>query len=401
MRKKVSFHMTLVENRTPSKRLGIISSQAFSICNFRGPLIKDLVSNGITVFAIAPDYNEDLRSKVKAMGAIPIDCTMERTGTHPIRDMRDLFGLVRILKKLDLDTSLGYFIKPVIYGSFAAHMAGVKQIFSMVEGLGFVFTPDGFSEPIKKKVLRKMILTMYRFAFVYNRKVFFLNPDDVNEFLSARLLSDKQIVKIPGIGVDLDYYASSERLLSSNIVFILIGRMLKEKGIYEYVEAARRVKKRYPDAKFLLVGGCEEKVTAIRRSEIEEWVREGVLEWPGHVSDIRSWIEKATVFVLPSYREGLPRSTQEAMAMGLPIITTDVPGCRETIIDGVNGYLVLPRNVESLYEAMCKFFQNPGLIETMGKKSQKICKERFDVRVINREIIQTLGMDKPAMTTEG
>ncbi|WP_331838638.1 glycosyltransferase family 4 protein [Hydrogenophilus thermoluteolus] len=172
----------------------------------------------------------------------------------------------------------------------------------------------------------------------------------------------------------------------------LVAHMLREKGVLEFVAAARRIKANYPEVRFVLVGGLHPNPGSIQKEEIESWVREGVVEWAGQVADVRPWLAQTSVFVLPSYREGVPRSTQEAMAMARPVITTDAPGCRETVMDGVNGFLIPPRDVDALVAAMERFIANPNLIRSMGTESRRLAEERFDVRVVNQRLMQILGI---------
>jgi glycosyltransferase involved in cell wall biosynthesis len=174
---------------------------------------------------------------------------------------------------------------------------------------------------------------------------------------------------------------------------LFAGRLLREKGVLEFVEAARRIKAKYPETRFIVLGGLDTNPGAIPRKKVEGWVKEGLIEWPGHVADVRPYLAQASVFVLPSYyREGVPRSIQEAMAMARPIITTDAPGCRETVIQGVNGFLVPVRDVDALVSAMERFINEPELIERMGKESRRIAEERFDVHKINRVLLEAMGL---------
>jgi glycosyltransferase involved in cell wall biosynthesis len=178
-------------------------------------------------------------------------------------------------------------------------------------------------------------------------------------------------------------------LPAAPVAFCLAARLLREKGVYEYAAAARIVKARFPDARFLLLGRLDENPGSLSAAEVQQWVQEGLIEWPGHVP-MRDWLAQASVFVLPSYREGVPRSTQEAMAMGRAVITTDVPGCRETVVDGLNGYLVPPRSAEALAGAMEKLIQDAGLLARMGLESRKMAEEKFDVHRINALILREL-----------
>ena len=185
--------------------------------------------------------------------------------------------------------------------------------------------------------------------------------------------------------------------VSPPITFLLAARLLREKGIVEYAEAARIVKSKYPDTRFILLGSVDPNPGSLNAEEVSKWVTERLLEWPGHVP-VKSWMTQASVYVLPSYREGVPRSTQEAMAMGRAVITTDAPGCRETVVDGLNGFLVPVRDSVALAEAMMRFIKQPALIETMGKASRMLAEERFDVHKVNAIMLATMGFTKSAVS---
>jgi glycosyltransferase involved in cell wall biosynthesis len=218
--------------------------------------------------------------------------------------------------------------------------------------------------------------------------VIFLNPDDRREFVERGLAPADRAVVLGGIGVDLDAWASAPPVREP-VTFLLVARLLREKGIVEYATAAREVRGRHPGVRFLLLGGLDSNPGGLGRAEVQSWVDEGILEWPGHV-EVRPWMMRASVFVLPSWREGVPRSTQEAMAMGRPVITTDAPGCRETIEDGVNGYRVPVRDAQALAQAMLRFVRDPDLIESMGAASRRLAEDRFDVRQVNARLSEWL-----------
>lgn len=373
-----------------TSRLGIIAHQAFSISNFRGPLVREMVQRGVTIYAFAPDYDDASRSAVVELGAIPIDYSMSRTGMNPFRDVLDMFRLALKLRTLKLDMALAYCIKPVIYGTLALSLAGVPKRFAMIEGAGFIFTDAGVRS-FYRNMLRCFVTWLYRLSLSQVQRVFMLNPDDKKLFVESGMVAAVKVELINGIGLDLDYYQVTPVSLQPP-TFILIARLLREKGIYDYVEAARRVKAIHASARFLLLGNVDLNPSSILASEVNAWVAEGVLEWPGQVSDVRPWIAQASVFVLPSYREGLPRSSQEAMAMGLPVITTDVPGCRETVMDEVNGFLIPVRNVEALTQAMLRFIEQPSQISQMGAESRRIAEAKFDVHKINALIMAVMGI---------
>jgi glycosyltransferase involved in cell wall biosynthesis len=341
------------------------------------------------VLALAPDYNRNTRAAVQAIGAIPVDYSLSRTGMNPFRDAADMLHLTFLLHRLKPDITLCYFIKPVIYGTLAAWLSRVPRRFALIPGLGYAFTPSTKSESLKHRLLRGMVLVLYRAALRRADKVFFQNEDDRALFIDERAVRAERSIRVNGTGVDLDQWQPAPPV-TNPVTFLLAARLLREKGIVEFVEAARKVKTKHRDVRFVLLGGLDSNPGALSSDTIETWVSEGIIEWPGHVSDVRPWLACASVYVLPSYREGVPRSTQEAMALARPIITTDVPGCRETVIDGENGFLVPLRDVNSLVSAMERFILQPEMIERMGRSSRLIAEERFDVRKINQIIMKEM-----------
>jgi glycosyltransferase involved in cell wall biosynthesis len=382
----------------PSINICIIGNQAFSLLNFRGQLIADMVTRDIETFALAPDYDESIRAAVRTLGAEPVDYSLSRTGMNPMKDAADMLRLAFLLRRLKPDITLGYAIKPVIYGTLAAWFAQVPHRFAMVEGLGYVFTPSREKDTLKRRVLRGIVELLYTTALKHADRVFFLNKDDIEEFLVRRLITPKRTFLLGGIGVDLDYWRPVPAI-KNPVTFLLAARLLREKGIAEFAGAAKIIKKRFPNTRFILLGGLDTNPGGLSQSEVEGWSAEGTIEWHGHVQDVRSWLMKTSIFVLPSYREGVPRSTQEAMAMARPVITTDAPGCRDTVIDGKNGFLVPVRNVDALAAAMERFILQPDLIEKMGKASRRIAEERFDVHKVNQVILKEMGICENTITT--
>lgn len=386
--------MSLNISRKPIKsyRICIIGNQAFSLLNFRGPLMADMAAKGHEVLAFAPDYDEKTRGAVRASGTEPVDFSLSRTGMNPVKDVADMLRLAIVLGRLKPDITLGYAIKPVIYGTLAAWLAGVPRRFAMIEGLGYVFTPSEGPEPLKRRLLRSIVSMLYAAGLRHASQVFFLNKDDIDEFTKKGLVSPKRVFLLGGIGINLDEWTPSSAV-TDPVTFLLAARLLREKGVEVYAKAARIIKQKHPNTRFILLGSLDSNPGALPREEIDAWVANEILEWPGHVPDVRLWMAKASVFVLPSYyREGVPRSIQEMMAMARPVITTDTPGCRETVVDGENGFLVPMRDVEALAAAMERFILNPSLIETMGKASRIIAEERFDVKKINRVILKEMGL---------
>ena len=369
------------------KRLALIGNQAFSMLNFRGPLIRDIVARGHEVFAFAPDFDDASRDAVRALGAEPMDHGLQRTGMNPLRDALGVVDLVDKLRSIRPDVAFAYSIKPVTYGVLAAWMAGVPRRFAMIEGLGHVFMEH---PSLKSRALRAAVSLLYRTALARVDRTFFLNPDDQADFLHLKLLNANKAEMIGGIGVDLAQWQARPPVVEP-MSFLFIGRLLREKGIVELLEAIRHVKSAYPKVEFVLLGDVDSNPSSISRKEVLKWVDEGLVSWPGQVN-VAPWIAKASVFILPSYREGVPRSTQEAMAMARAVITTDVPGCRETVIRGRNGFLVPAKDAMALAEAMFLFLKQPDLVVTMGRESRMIAEERFDAAIVNARILEMLGL---------
>lgn len=366
-----------------------ITTHAPSLINFRAPFVKCLLRRDLVVFAFAPNFDEKTRVAVRELGAIPVDCPMRRTGMNPLSDAINTWKMARLLKRIKPDITFGYFIKPVIYGSIAARLAGVPRRFAMVEGLGFVFTPAINTLPLKRRLLKHLVLMLYRLGLSCAHRVIFLNPDDRVELSAAGVVPLNKTFLLGGIGVDLDKWPMSPPVVAP-VTFLLVARLLREKGVEEYAAAARLVKQRYPAARFILLGGIDDNPGSITTNNVSAWVNEGVLEWHGHVP-VQPWLKLTSVFVLPSYyREGVPASTQEAMAMGRAVITTDSPGCRETVVEGVNGFLVPARSSLALAEKMCVFIEQPALIELMGRESRRLAEERFDVHKVNQRLIDLI-----------
>lgn len=375
------------------RSLALISSQAFSLINFRGPLIAELTKRGVHVYALAPDYNQSYMQQVQLLGAKPIKYSLSRAGLNPLKDISDALRLILLLRSLSPEVTLSYFIKPVIFGSVASWLAGVRGRYSIIEGLGYVYVDDPHRKSFKRSLLRRLTSCAYRIALRMNKRVFFLNGEDAAEFKRLRIVVPEQVVRLNGIGIDLDKYQFTNPV-KSPVVFLFMARMLKDKGVYEFVEAARMVSTtRSKGTRFILLGGTDANPASVSKSELQTWAEEGIVEWLGNKDDVRPWIAQSSVFVLPSYyREGLPRSTQEAMAMGRPVITTDSVGCRETVEEGLNGFLVPVRDAPAIARAMIRFIEAPELIEKMGLESRKLAEQRFDVHRINGEIINALGL---------
>lgn len=373
------------------RSVAIISAGAFSLVRFKGALIAELAARGIRVHALAPDHDAASRRALTALGAEPVDIALQRTGLSPLQDIRDMAALTRLLRRLRPDATIAYFVKPVVYGTFAATLARVPMRAAFVEGLGYFFTPRD-RETAKVRIVRLILRTLMRVALALSHRVFFLNADDPVDLLGARSRISRRTLRLRGVGVDLAEFPPAP-VPEGPPSFLMVARLLREKGVAEFVEAARLVLTTHPQARFVLAGGTDSNPGAIGAAEADGWNALPGFTWLGEVDDVPARLAEASVFALPSHREGAPRSTQEAMAMGRAVITTTAPGCRETVVDGVNGYLVPPRDAEALAEAMLRFLDDPGLAARMGAESRRLAEAWFDVRAINAEILRAMGID--------
>jgi len=372
----------------------LIGTVASSFYGFRSDLIRELYKKGHIVYAFTSEYSDaDLR-KIENLGAIPVTYDLNRGGLNPLADIKATYLLAKKIKEISPDLVFSYFTKPVIFGTLAAKWAKVPKIIGMLEGLGYTFTdqPEGFSP--KTKLIRNLQIFLYRIALPYLDQLIFLNPDDPVDLLEKHNLYVKAVNILGGIGLNLESYPFRPIPKAPvNLNFLFIGRLLKEKGIHEFVAAAKLVKEKYPKTIFTVLGAIDKSnLGALSEDQVSNLKQAGIIEYPGHVSNIQEWIVKSDVFVLPSYREGVPRSTQEAMAIGRAVITTDVPGCRETVIDGINGFIVPRWNPEKLAEKMIYFIEHPEKTQVMGEASHKIAIEKFDASKVNQKLMDILGL---------
>ena len=370
----------------------LIASFADSILSFRGPLLDALLARGLSVHVAAPDLPADspMRQRLEARGIQVHDIPLRRTGTNPLADAATLLHLWQLMRRIHPQFVLGYTIKPVIYGSLAALLAQVPRRFALVTGLGYLF-PCEVAEGDSRGRLRTLVQPLYALALRCTHKVFLQNPDDQALFRSLGILQPATpSVVVNGSGVDVSEYDVAP--LPQAPHFLLIARLLGDKGVREYAEAARRVRAQYPQAVFSLVGWIDENPDAIAQQELDAWVADGTCNYLGRLSDVRPAIAACAVYVLPSYHEGTPRTVLEAMAMGRAIITTDAPGCRETVVDGDNGFLVPVKAVDELVSAMQRFIEEPQLAARMGARARQIAEEKYDVHRVNKVMLQEMGI---------
>ncbi len=363
----------------------IIGSRTKMHINFRGDLIKEISDKGYEVVTICPQtgYEEQL----KILGSRFIEVYNKKDKISPLDNIKYFISLYRIIKKEKPDKLLAYTIKPVIFGCIAAKMAGVKEIYSLITGLGFVYTVNN----IKTKIIRIFTSIGYKEAFKCCKKVIFQNKEDRDKLVNEKYLKIEKAEVVDGSGVNMDRFKFSN--LPNNMNFLMIARMLKSKGVKEYFEAARIIKEKYKNVKFTFIGAADSKQDEISKKDLKEYQDNNIVDYYDEVDDVRKFIEECSVFVLPSYyREGIPRSILEALSVGRPIITTNSVGCRETVLDEKNGFLIEPRNIEELVDKMEYCIKNKEQLKEMGKSSYEYCKNRFDVHIINNNMLKIMDI---------
>lgn len=367
----------------------ILGSFAPSLINFRGPLIRALSTAGHEVSVGAPDITDDLRKTLEAFGARAHETPLERRGTGFRADIAYYRALKNVLQTVRPDTLLSYTIKPNIWGALAASSLGIPS-YAMVTGLGYTFMDADIRPSMRYRLTAFAARRLYRCSTGRNQRVIFQNPDDRDDFIRmGGLRNPAKAAMIDGSGVDMAHYVRT--LLPDAPVVLMIARLLGSKGVRDYAAAALALRARNPATRFLLIGPFDEGLDSISRDEVAQWVAGG-LEYLGATDDVRPIIKQARIYVLPSYREGTPRSVLEAMAMGRPVITCDAPGCRETVEHGVNGLLVPVRDPHALAAAIEHLLENPAEAEAMGEASYALVARKYDVRMVNRAIMDIMGL---------
>jgi glycosyltransferase involved in cell wall biosynthesis len=385
----------------------VIASHPESLILFRSDLLNQMLACGHQVHAASPGLETDTRTRdtLRRMGVLAWTIPLWRNRMNPFRDGHTLLALWWLMRKLRPTHVLAYTVKPVIYGMIAANLCRVQKRIALISGLGYAFTSESRG---LRRVMKELLQRLYRLALSTAQVVVFQNPDDRGLFENLGVVTTQKCMQVNGSGINIERFkVAGFPDVDHGVHFLLIARLLKDKGVAEYVAAARTVRARYPNGRFHLVGGVDSNPTAIDPKDLDSWIEAGVIEYHGRLSDVRPILEQVHVYVLPSYREGTPRTVLEAMSMGRPIITTSAPGCRETImtlegksvdkdskdfIQGQNGFCVPVKNVEKLVEAMEQFVLHPDLIREMGQRSREIAEQKYDVRKVNDVMLRAMGL---------
>jgi len=363
-------------------KIAVLSSHTQSLFWFRLDMMKLFIENGHRVFALGPEPPKEWEMKFKENGIDYRQIFVERNGTNPLSDFRTYRDLYRFLKHEKPDKVFCYQAKTILYGCLAARFNRILEVYPLIAGLGSIIISRGLKHRIYKIIMK----AGYRFACRSSKKVIFQNEDDKVEFIKNGLVNHERTAIINGSGVNLDKFKPA--VMPREPAFLFIGRLIKDKGIMEYLEACKLIKEKYPSIRCMLLGPYDSNPSALRAEELQPYIDEGIIEYFGEQGDVRP----CSTFVLPSYREGTPKAVLEAMAMGRSIITSNAPGCKETVIDGENGYLVKVKEVKELAEKMEYLILNPEIYRTMGEKSLMIAREKYDVNLVNRKIMEIMKL---------
>lgn len=355
-----------------------LTAHAPSVYQFRLDFMKRLMSDGFEVTVLAPESVEEWAGEFQAHGISYESVKMSKNSANPFDDIGSYFDLRKRLKRLKPDAVFCDHAKMIIYGTLAAKHCGIKHRFIMLGGVGSVLRdePQGF----KRKLIRWILSCEYRASMPKATNVFFQNSDDADLFLKLKFVRKEQIVMVPGSGVNLDQFPFTP--MPENHDFLFVGRLIEDKGLLEYMQAGRMTRKTIPDAKFHVIGYFDQNQTMLQMKDLEPYIDDGTVVFHGYQKNVLPFLQKCFAFVLPSYHEGTPRSVLEALSVGRPVITTDAPGCRETVIDGDNGYLVPIKDAAALSEAMISLCQDRDKADRMARSARCLAENRFDVKIV-------------------
>ena len=368
-----------------TKTIVVLSSHTPSLFWFRTDMMTEFVSRGYRVYALGNEEENKWADKFQANHIIYQQIAVERNGLNPLHDRKTLSTIQEKLRLIRPDKIFTYQAKTVIYGALAANRMHITEVYPLIAGMGSAF----LSNNVKTKLVRFAMTTLYRKSLKHCPTVFFQNRDDEQIFRKCGIIKNQKVVLIHGSGVNTEKFTVSP--LPDKPAFLCISRLIRDKGVYEYLEACRRIKADDPSVRCMLVGPYDTNPSALKPDELQPFIDAGI-EYFGEQEDVRPFLEQCSVFVLPSYREGTPKTNLEAMACGRAVITTDAPGCRETVTDGENGFLIPVRDAAAVYEKMKWFIDNPQAAGEMGRHGRSMVEEVFDVKKVNETICETMGI---------
>ena len=367
-------------------KIAVLSSHTPSLFWFRLDMMQSFIDKGHTVFALGNEPEEDWKEIFSEKGITYRQIDVQRNGVNPVNDIKCISSMKSVLSEIMPDKIFTYQAKTVIYGTIAANRLGITDVYPLIAGLGSLFLSNSF----KTKIIRTILLNEYKYSMKKCPAVFFQNNDDLNVFKDARIINKQKTRILNGSGVNLNIFKVQP--MPEQFAFLCVSRLIRDKGVYEYLEACKAIKQKNPDIRCLLVGPFDSNPSSLKPEELQAFVDEGVIEYFGEQSDMPPYYAQASVYILPSYREGTPKTVLEAMACGRAIITTDVPGCKETVDNKLNGLVVKEKSVDELVDAMQFMIDNPEEVDRMAANGRKKAEELFDVNIINSAICDTMGL---------
>lgn len=380
----------------------VIASLAWSLVNFRLDLMRRMIANGHRVLAAAPDFETETETALRAAGIEPLTVPMQRTGLNPLSDLQTLRALRKLIRDRRPDLILPYTMKPIVWGSLAARQEGNIRCHPLFTGLGYAFSePDPTG---KRRLVRRIAIGLHRYALSQIRLGFYYNDADLADLRRFGMIPDSaRMVPVPGSGVDTERFAPAP-LPKGVPVFLFVARMLRSKGVEDLIEAARILRREGREFRLELLGPTDSNPDAIDAATLQAFGKAGDAFWHGSTRDVRPYLANAHVLVLPTrLREGVPRTILEAMSCGRAIITTDAPGCGETVGDGEGGFVVPMGDVAALATAMRRFLDHPELVAGMGAQARTRVCQRNDVHLVNRLLLTEMALESdlpPALTSD-
>lgn len=368
-----------------SRSIAVLSSHTPSLFWFRTDMMRDFIKRGYDVYALGNEEESKWIDRFKDNNITYQQISVSRNGVNPFQDRKTLDSIKEKLKSIRPEKIFTYQAKTVIYGAMAANSLGITEVYPLIAGMGSAF----LSNNLKTRFIRFVMTKLYRRSMKRCPVVFFQNHDDEQVFRDCGIVKNQKVVMIHGSGVNTEKFTLLP--LPDKPAFLCISRLIRDKGVYEYLESCKRIKVEYPDIRCLLVGPYDTNPSAMKPEELQPFINAGI-EYFGEQDDVRPYIEQCSVFILPSYREGTPKTNLEAMACGRAVITTDAPGCKETVIDGENGFLVPVKDANSIYQKMIWFIEHPKDAEIMGKKGRTMVEDLFDVKKVNETICEAMGI---------
>ncbi len=364
----------------------VLSSEASSMFWYRKDMMCEFVRQGCEVVAASDGAEEEFTEMFASIGVKYRQVYVSKNGINPTQDIKTYKELVQLMNEEKPDKIFAYHAKMVSYGSMAAKKCGIDEMYALIAGLGSILRGEGF----KNSIVRTVLKALYKNAFKSCKSIITHNLEDRQLLIDEKFTKPEKIKTINGSGVNLDRFIYSRTPKTNS--FLFIARLIGDKGIREYINAAHIVKEKYPEAVFKIAGPYDTNPSALKPDEMQKYIDSGVIDYLGTLQDVCPALNECMVFVLPSYHEGAPKTVLEAMATGRPVITTDAPGCRTTVTDGFNGFLVPVKNSEKLAEKMIFFLENYDTAVEMGNNGRKRAEDKYDSVKVNRSILDIMNI---------